>query len=146
MKVAVQAAVAGVGLVCYLAGCLAYRWKWDAAIRAALGRRLGVPVRWRWVSDTGSRPNWAWHSDAEGPLGRTLWHTTVIRATQYATAALVGILPALGLLGLLFWLDSHPLVVLATAALVIPIASVFFLRSGPGAADAPGEAGAADGH
>jgi hypothetical protein len=138
MKIALQAAVAAAGLLGYLALCVAYRGKWDATIRAALGRRLGVDVRWRWVSDSGTRPNWAWHSDAEGPLGRTLWHTTVIRTTEYATAALIGVLPALGLLWLLFQLDFHPLVVLAGAALVIPIASVFFLRRGPGAAERSG--------
>ena len=131
MKIALQAAVAAAGLVAYLAVCWAYRKKWDAAIRAALSRRLGVDVRWHWVSNSGMRPSWSWHSDAEGPLGRTLRHTIVIGAAQYATAAVLGVLPALALLWLEIEAGFHPLVVVASAFLVIPIASVFFLRRGP---------------
>src|SRR3954470_8933300 len=101
MKIAMQAAVAAVGLVAYLAVCVAYRRMWDAAIRAALSRRLGVDVRWHWVASTGARPRWSWHSDADGPLGRTLRHTIVIGVTQYLTAAGLGVLPALALL----WLE-----------------------------------------
>jgi hypothetical protein len=131
MTIAFQAAVAAVGLVAYLAICLAYRWKWDAALRGALGRRLGTAVEWRRVGDNGTLPRWVWHSDDEGPLGRTLRNTVAIGAAQYATMALLGVLPALGLLWAQLQLDFHPLVLLASAFLVIPIASVFFLRRGP---------------
>jgi hypothetical protein len=43
---------------------------------------------------------------------------------------LLGAAPALGLLWLEVSLDFHALVILATALLVIPIASVFFFRRG----------------
>jgi hypothetical protein len=131
MKIALQAAAAAVGLVAYLAVCWAYRKKWDAAIRASLSRRLGVEVRWHWVSNSGMRPAWSWHSDADGPLGRTVWHTIVIGVTQYATAAVLGVLPALALIWVEIEAGFSALVVVASAFLVIPIASVFFLRRGP---------------
>lgn len=134
MMVPFQAAVSVIGLLAYLAVCLAYRRKWDAGIRAALSRRLGVEVAWRRVSDSGSLPRWMWYADVDGPLGRTLRNTVAISAAQYATSALLGVLPALGLLWLELELDFHPLVLLASAFLVIPIASVFFLRRGPVAA------------
>lgn len=129
MKIAFQAAVAAAGLIGYLALCLAYRWKWDAAIRAALSRRLGTAVQWRRVGDSGTLPRWMWHSDDEGPLGRTLRNTVAISAAQYVTAAVLGVLPALGLLWAQLALGFHPLVLLASAFLVIPIAAVFFLNA-----------------
>ena len=131
MKIALQAAVAAVGLLGYLAIGWAYRSKWDAVFRTALGRRLGVPVEWRWVRDSGTLPRWAWHSDADGPLGRTLWHRTAIAVAQYATAAVLGVLPALGLLWLQLQLGLHPLIVAASAFLVIPVAALLFFRPGP---------------
>jgi hypothetical protein len=132
MKIAVwlQIAVASVWLLAYLGVCIAYRLRWDARIRGAMGRRLGVDVRWRWIGDAGTRPDWEWAGDGKGPLGRTLWQMLVIATAQFATAALLGAAPALGLLWLEVSLDFHALVVLASAFLVIPIASVFFFRRG----------------
>lgn len=138
MMFALQAVVAVVGLLGYLALCLAYRRRWDAAIRAALSRRIGADVQWRWVSNTGYRPRWQWHVDEDASLGRMAARTAVVSGTQYATMAILGALPAFALLGLELLLNFHALVLLATAFLVIPIASIFFWQRGrPEAAQTP---------
>jgi hypothetical protein len=129
-----QIAVSLLWLLLYVIMSVRYDRRWDARMRAALGRRLGADVRWARVdasgdafSDDATGAVNAWHADGDGPLGRQLWQEAAARGAYLAVLVVLGALPPLALLGVEFLLGFHALVVLATAFAVIPVFSLFWL-------------------
>ena len=129
-----QLAVSLTWLVLYIVLSVRYDRRWDARLRAALGRRIGTDVRWARVdqsgdvfSDDSTGGVNAWHTGGDGPLGRQLWQEAAARGAYLAVLVVLGALPPLALLGLEFLLDFHGLIVLGTAFAVIPVFSLFWL-------------------
>lgn len=125
---AVQAAVAVAGLAGYLALSIVYRRRWDGALRAALGRRMGLRVGWARVSDVGENPEDHWYAQTDGPLLRQAWQGAVVRAADIAALVVLGVLPPVALLGVEYVAGFHAAVLGGTAFLVIPIFGVFWGR------------------
>jgi len=128
VPLAIQVATMLAGLIAYLMISIVYRRRWDRALRASLGRRLGLDVRWARVADLGDNPRDAWYAETDGPLARQAWQGLVIRAADIAALVVLGVLPPLGLLGLEFLTDFHGAVVGATAFLIIPIFGIYWSR------------------
>src|SRR5215218_6897805 len=110
----VQVATMMVGLTAYLMLSLVYRRRWDRALRAGLGRRLGLDVGWARVADLGENPRDAWYAETDGPLAKQAWQGLVIRAADIAALVVLGVLPPVALLGLEFVTEFHAGVVAAT--------------------------------
>jgi hypothetical protein len=129
-----QVVVSAAWLLVYVLLSVLFARRWDARMRAALGRRLGTDVRWARVDASGdpfdsegTGPTQAWHADGSGSLGRQLGQELAARGAYLAVLVLLGAAPPLGLLGVQFLLHFHALLVLATALLVIPVFSLFWL-------------------
>jgi hypothetical protein len=121
-----------VGLLAYLAISLLYHRRWDASIRAALGRRMGTTVRWSKVDGTtfmgeGDGPVAAWDAQSEGPLRRQVLEALAVRTTQVVVMVLLGAAPAVGLLLLQMALGFHPVLVLISALAVIAIFALYWV-------------------
>ncbi|NUT35472.1 MAG: hypothetical protein HOV79_20660 [Hamadaea sp.] len=128
IPLAVQVAIAAAGLATYLALSIAYRRRWDAALRAALGRRMGLRVGWARVSDVGENPEDHWYAETDGPLARQAWQGAVVRAADLAALVVLGVLPPVALLGLAYLAGFHAAVLGGTAFLVIPVFGIFWSR------------------
>jgi hypothetical protein len=128
IPLAIQAAVAVAGLCAYLVLSIVYRRRWDKALRAALGRRLGLDVQWRKVASAGEIPTDAWYAETGGPLAKQAWQHFVVRSADIGILIVLGVLPPVALLGLEFLVHFHGAVVGATAFAVIPIFGVFWSR------------------
>ncbi|GAA0665648.1 hypothetical protein GCM10010193_16340 [Kitasatospora atroaurantiaca] len=130
----VQVGVSLAWLLAYLVLSIRYDRVWDARMRAALSRRLGVDVQWGSIdgggdpfSDSGGPPTPAWVADGRGTLVQQLKQTVALRSAQVAVMVLLGCVPPVGLLGLQILLTFHGLVVGATAFAVIAIFSLYWV-------------------
>lgn len=134
MSLSVQIIIAAVWLVAYTAFSVLYHRRWDARLRAALGRRLGLDVRWARPDEPGaalvdgSTPAGnVWHADTDGPLGRQLVQAATIRTAQIAVMVLGGAVPALALIGLEFLLDFHAVVLLGSLVAIVAVFSLYWV-------------------
>jgi len=134
MSIIVQVIISVVWLAAYTVMSVRYQRVWDARMRAALGRRLGVGVRWAKVdrnegaiTDDGDPAVMAWHTDGDGPLLRQLGQGLLVRGAYLLVIVVLGALPPLALIGLQLLAGFNPLVLLASLLPVIAIFSLFWV-------------------
>jgi hypothetical protein len=133
-SLAAQIAVSTVWFTLYVVLSVLFDRRWDARMRAALGRRLGADVQWARVDASGNLletegagPTHAWHTEGSGSLGRQLGQEMAARGAYLVVLVVLGAAPPLGLLGVALLLNFHALLVLAIALLIIPVFSLFWL-------------------
>jgi hypothetical protein len=134
MSIIAQAIISVLWLTVYTVMSVRYQRVWDARMRAALGRRLGVDVRWAKVdgneaafTDDSDPAVMAWHTDGDGPLLRQLGQGLLVRGAYLLVIIVLGALPPLALIGLQLLAGFHPLVLLASLLAVIAIFSLFWV-------------------
>ncbi|AEV87672.1 hypothetical protein ACWT_6660 [Actinoplanes sp. SE50] len=116
-------------LVGYLTLSIVYHRRWDARLRAALGRRLGAPVGWeyhdRWhdpLSDATSAGYHGWAAQGDASLRQRF----LVNIAHLAVLVLVGVGPIAVYLLIAFAGLIHPLALWAALFLFIPIFALFW--------------------
>jgi hypothetical protein len=134
MSIIMQIVISVLWLAAYTVMSVRYQRVWDARLRAALGRRLGVNVRWAKVdgdeaalTDDSDPAVMAWHTDGDGPLLRQLGQGLLVRGAYLLVIIVLGAVPPLALIGLQLLAGFHALVLLASLLPVIAIFSLFWV-------------------